>query len=120
MLKNFSDQVVADLNGLSLLIDLLDSDSVSALVGEYEDGRKWVNYSIQYNRSLSKDGAHGWFVFVESWADNYTDSIVIADTVATAFTVSGNYYNYISAESEPLEIGGTNRVVTKQIFNIKQ
>ena len=116
MLKEFSEQIVADLNAASALTDLLDAGGVSALLSEEEDGDSFVNYAIRYNGNESKDGVAEYQVFIESWSDTYTKSIIIADQVMAALAAATNKYKYVSAVSE--ESTGKTNVVTNQIFNI--
>jgi len=120
MLKEFSDQIVADLNAASALTDLLDAGSVSALISEKEDGDSFVNYAVRYNGNESKDGVAEYQVFIDSWSDTYTKSINIADQVMAALAAATNRYKYVSAIPEPVynESTGKTNVVTKQIFNI--
>ena len=120
MLKEFSEQIVADLNAASALTDLLDASGVSALLSEEEDGDSFVNYAIRYNGNESKDGVAEYQVFIDSWSDTYTKSISIADQVTAALAAALNQYKYVSAIPEPVFNEGTGKtnVVTKQIFNI--
>lgn len=120
MLKEFSEQIVADLNAASALIDLLDASGVSALLSEEEDGDSFVNYAIRYNGNEAKDGVAEYQVFIDSWSDTYTKSISIADQVTAALAAALNQYKYVSAIPEPVFNEGTGKtnVVTKQIFNI--
>ena len=120
MLKEFSEQIVADLNAASALIDLLDASGVSSLLSEEEDGDSFVNYAIRYNGNESKDGVAEYQVFIDSWSDTYTKSISIADQVTAALAAALNQYKYVSAIPEPVFNEGTGKtnVVTKQIFNI--
>ena len=120
MLLEFSKQIVTDLNARPELLALLDAGAISALISESGDGESFVNYFIKKNASISKDGATEWQVVVESWATNYTKSITIADEVANAIEASVSYYDYLTADSEPLRIEQQTYIVTKQIFNIKQ
>lgn len=120
MLKEFSDQIVADLNAASALTALLDAGGVSALLSEKEDGDSFVNYAIRYNGNEAKDGVADYQVFIDSWSDTYTKSIIIADQVTVALAAAANRYKYVSAYSEPVfnESTGKTNFVTKQIFNI--
>lgn len=120
MLKEFSEQIVADLNAASALTALLDAGGVSALLSEKEDGDSFVNYAIRYNGNEAKDGVADYQVFIDSWSDTYTKSITIADQVTVALAAAANRYKYVSAYSEPVfnESTGKTNVVTKQIFNI--
>lgn len=120
MLKEFSEQIVADLNAASALTDLLDASGVSALLSEEEDGDSFVNYAIRYNGNEAKDGVAEYQVFIDSWSDTYTKSISIADQVTAALAAALNQYKYVSAIPEPVFNEGTGKtnVVTKQIFNI--
>ena len=120
MLLEFSTQIVTDLNARQDLLALLDAGAISALISESGDGESFVNYFIKKNPSISKDNAAEWQVVVESWAVNYTASINIADEVASALNDSSNYYDYLTADSEPVRVEQSTYVVTKQIFNIKQ
>lgn len=120
MLKQFSTQVATDLNAFAALTSLLDAGEVSALISEQEDGESFVNYFIKYNGLESKDAAAMFQVIVESWSDTYDKSITIADEVENAIRASINKYDYVSAESDPVELKGKLAIVTKQIFNIKQ
>ena len=121
MLVEFSTQVATDLNDYSPLMALLSASGVSALISEQEDGDSYINYFIQFDGDQSKDGAKGWQVEVQSWADTYDKSIAIADEVENAIGASVNRYEYVSALSLPSR-AETNKtvIVTKQIFNIKQ
>lgn len=120
MLKEFSEQIVADLNAASALTALLDAGGVSALLSEEEDGDSFVNYAIRYNGNEAKDGVAEYQVFIDSWSDTYTKSITIADQVTVALAAATNRYKYVSAIPEPVfnESTGKTNVVTKQIFNI--
>jgi len=120
MLKEFSEQIVADLNAASALTALLDAGGVSALLSEEEDGDSFVNYAIRYNGNEAKDGVAEYQVFIDSWSDTYTKSITIADQVTVALAAAANRYKYVSAIPEPVfnESTGKTNVVTKQIFNI--
>ena len=120
MLKEFSEQIVADLNAASALTALLDAGGVSALLSEKEDGDSFVNYAIRYNGNEAKDGVADYQVFIDSWSDTYTKSIIIADQVTVALAAAANRYKYVSAIPEPVfnESTGKTNVVTKQIFNI--
>lgn len=120
MLKEFSEQIVADLNAASALTALLDAGGVSALLSEEEDGDSFVNYAIRYNGNEAKDGVADYQVFIDSWSDTYTKSITIADQVTVALAAAANRYKYVSAIPEPVfnESTGKTNVVTKQIFNI--
>lgn len=121
MLVDFSEQIVTDLNARTELLALLDKDAISALISEAEDGESFVNYFIKKNPNITKDNATEYQVIIESWSSNYAKSITIADQVVEALKASSNYYDYLSAESEPVRIeAGNTYIVTKQIFNIKQ
>lgn len=120
MLSEFSIQIVTDLNARQELLALLDANAVSALISEEEDGASFVNYFIKKNPSISKDNATEWQVVIESWANTYTKSIAIADQVTNALNDATNYYDYLTADSEPVKVEQDIYVVTKQIFNIKQ
>jgi len=122
MLKDFSEQIVTDLNAYQPLKDLLDSGSVSALISEEEDGLNFCNYYLKKNPGITKDNASEYQLIVESWSDTYTKSITIADEVANALEASENHYTYLTAESDPIRLADAKQTftVTKQIFNIKQ
>lgn len=122
MLRDFSEQIATDLNNHSALTTLLDAGEVSALISEEEDGSSFCNYFLKKNPSVSKDNASEYQVIVESWANTYTKSVIIADAVAGALDASANRYEYLTAESDPVRLADAKQtyIVTKQIFNIKQ
>lgn len=118
MLVAFTNQINTDLRAHAPLVALLTNGvhGVRPLKGGNNDGEDLVTYYIAYQGGATKGGVKNWQVVVQSWADQYDDSLAIADEVENAIAASSNFYEYISATPRFTE---EDIIYTEQIFRIK-
>lgn len=118
MLYDKSVMLYGDLSGYAPLVALLTNgvNGIRPLLAAQGDGESFVEYSLQYDGSATKDGRSDYQAFIRSFADDYDTAAQIADQVTNALGASDNFYSYQRAVPQMSEQG---IFYIEQIFFIK-